>query len=153
MTSVCEQIEIIVRLNSEAASVSRVMVAATTPNVEILACCFSWQGDGAVVRLVTEAPERTVQALVHDGFECETETILLIGPLKRPGATARIGNRLAAAGIGILHSYVSWSERTEAFAIFKTTDENRALRVLRVNASAANLARETSEPVLARLVA
>ena len=163
MISVHEQVEIAVHLNNETASVGKVMVAATAPNVEILASCFYWQRDGAVVRLVTEAPQRTAQALANAGFECETESILLIGPMKRPGVAAQMSVQLAGAEIGILYSYVSWSERTEAFAVFKTTDDDRALCVLQSNAGATDLAgektgrgpktREMSQPVAARLVA
>ena len=142
MKSIHKQVEIVVHLNNEPASVGKVMVAATTPNVEIFASCFCWQRDGAVVRLVTEDARKTAQALAAAGFQYETDSVLLIGLRESPGVAAQAGLLLSAAGITVSHSYVSWTDHHEAFAVFKTTDDDRALRVLQVNALVEGLVRE-----------
>jgi len=135
-------IEIAVHLNGKPAAVGKVMVVATAPNVEILASCFYWGRNGAVVRLVTADPQKTAQALTSAGFQCQTDSVLLIGLQKKPGVAAQTGVQLAVAGIDMLYSYVSWSERNQAFAVFKTADDDRALRVLQVNALVEDLTRE-----------
>lgn len=129
-----EATEIVVHLNNEPASISKAAVAATTPNVEILASCLYWQSDGAVMRLVSEDPPKTAQALARAGFLCQSDSVLLMGLNETPGASARTTLLLAADGIAVSYGYVSWSNRREGLAVFKTTDDNRALRFLQVDA-------------------
>jgi hypothetical protein len=82
-------------------------VAATAPNFEILASFFCWERNGAVVRLVTADPQKTAQALSSAGFQCQTDSVLLIGLQKKPGVAAQTGVQLEAAGIDVRYSYVS----------------------------------------------
>ena len=135
-----EATEIVVHLNNEPASISKAAVAATTPNVEILASCLYWQSDGAVMRLVSEDPPKTAQALARAGFLWQSDSVLLMGLNETPGASARTTLLLAAAGIAVSYGYVSWSNRREGLAVFKTTDDNRALRFLQVDALMEELA-------------
>jgi len=158
-----KQTEIVVHLKNEPASIGEVTVAATTPNVEILASCFYWHRNGAVVRLVSEDPARTAQALARAGFQFQTDSVLLIGLQEMPGIAARTGLLLATAGIAVSYSYVSWTDRHKAFAVFKTTDDNRALRLLQTTALIEEMTRRkawhttshrtVSQPVASRLVA
>ena len=135
-----EATEIVVHLNNEPASISKATVAATSPNVEILASCLYWQPDGAVLRLVSEDPPKTAQALARAGFLCQSDSVLLMGLNEMPGASARTTLLLAAAEIAVSHRYTSWSDRREGLAVFKTTDDNRALRFLQVDALMGELA-------------
>jgi hypothetical protein len=158
-----KETEIVVHLNNAPASVGKVTVAATTPNVEILASCFYWQQDGTIVRLVSEDPPKTAQALARAGFQYQTDSVLLIGLEEMPGVAARTTLLLAADGIGVSYSYVSWTDHHEAFAVFKTTDDDRALRLLQASALVEELARRKTrhvpwqptvgQPVASRLVA
>ena len=142
-----KETEVVVHLNNEPTSVGEVMVAATAPHVDILASCFYWSRDGAVMRLVTEDPQKTAEALAAAGFSCATASVLLIGLQQQPGVAARIGIQLAAAGIAVRHSYVSWTEHNEAFAVLKTTDDDRALRLLQGEVLMEELAREKTRRV------
>jgi len=110
------------------------MVSAATPNAEILASCFHWGPDGASVRLVTEDAEKTEQALTRAGFQYQTGSVLLIGLGEKPGVAAATVLLLAQAGIGLSYSYVSCTDDHEAIAVFKTTDDDQAARVLQVEA-------------------
>ncbi|HTS17381.1 MAG TPA: hypothetical protein VMP11_07405 [Verrucomicrobiae bacterium] len=127
-------VEIVVHLNNEPTAVSRVMVSAATPNAEILASCFHWGRDGAVVRLVTEDAEKTEQALARTGFRYQTGSVLLIGLGETPGMAAATVLLLAQAGINVSYSYVSCTSDHQAIAVFKTTDDDRAARLLQVEA-------------------
>jgi hypothetical protein len=135
-----EATEIVVHIKNAPASISKAAVAATTPNVEILASCLYWQSDGAVMRLVSEDPPKTAEALARAGFECQTHSVLLMGLNEIPGACARTTLLLAADGIAVSYWYVSWSDSHEGLAVFKTTDDNRALRFLEVDALMEELA-------------
>lgn len=135
-----EAAEIVIHLNNEPASISKAAVVATTPNVEILASCLYWQPDGAVLRLVSEDPTKTAQALARAAFRCQSDSVLLMGLNEIPGASARTTLLLATAGIAVCSWYVSLSDRHEELAVFKTTDDNRALRLLQVDALMEELA-------------
>jgi hypothetical protein len=143
-----KETEIVVHLKNEPASIGEVTVAATSPNVEILASCFYWQRNGAVVRLVSEDPARTAQALARAGFQYQTDSVLLIGLQERPGIAARTGLLLATAGIAVSYSYVSRTDRHKAFAVFKTTDDDRALRLLQTTALVEEMRRRKAWPAL-----
>jgi hypothetical protein len=115
------------------------------------------------VRLVTEDPQKTGRSLAGAGFLYQTDSVLLLGPHNRPGVAAQTAARLEAADIGIVYSYVSWAERMGAFTVIKTTNDDRALQVLQVNAFVDGLLhanarssrqpRAMDEPLVAKMVA
>lgn len=61
---------------------------------------------------------------------CETETVLVVEAPLRPAFIARLGAVLRGVGIGIQYSYISLRGQSRVTAVFKTTDETRALNTL-----------------------
>ena len=120
--------ELVIRLKKESTTLAEV-IALIAAGAEVLAVCSYWDRDSSVFLLVSADPERTAHALATAGVHYQANSVLLIGPQDHPGIAARMGAAFAAAGIGVLYSYASWSENRQGFVVFKTTDDDRALRV------------------------
>jgi hypothetical protein len=61
--------------------------------------------------------------------------VVVVGATDQVGGAALLGARLGHAGIDILYSYASSSGSAEFCAVFKTTDDPRAVAVLDSTAS------------------
>ena len=94
------------------------------------------------MRLVSEDPHQTAQALARANLHFQIGPVVLVGLRESPGIFARVGQLLAADGIPVSYSYVSWTSRREGFAVFKTADDERAMLLLQMNALMETLAAE-----------
>jgi hypothetical protein len=134
MASVTRQVEITVRITSEPAALGKLMAVVGSCGAEVLAACSYWDHAGTVMMLVTDDAVRTTRALGAAGFQCRSNPILLIETPDKPGLAARLGVKLSAAGIGVLHSYAFRSDRNRSYVVFKTADDDRAMYLLEVDA-------------------
>jgi hypothetical protein len=125
-----QEIEIAVRAGEEVKDVSAVGTLGLCPDVDVLAMCSYCDQDGAVLLLVTTNALKTAFVLNAIGFQCNTSRVVLVGPLERTGVVPMIGAHLANAGIGVLCSYVSRTERGKHYLVVKTTENARAVCVL-----------------------
>jgi len=93
--------------------------------------------DRSVLRFVTEEIEPTKRVLTSLGTEFEVGEVLSVQMENRPGALAKVLERLADEHINIEYAYVSVSsEPGRSVGIFHTSNQKKALQVL--NDSATN---------------
>jgi hypothetical protein len=121
MTGATRQIQITVRLGNLVAS-------------------SHWDGAGTVVNLVTEDAARTGRALTAAGFDCESCFVVLVEIPDKPGLSADLADRLRAAGIEVLNSYAFRSDNHRSYVVFQTSDDDRAIYLLEVDALIHHLA-------------
>ena len=74
--------------------------------------------------------DRLQTVLQSAGFESRATPIVLALARDAVGLPVRLGSALVRAGIGILFSYASRTEDERLCMVFKTTDDQRAIRVL-----------------------
>jgi len=87
--------------------------------------------DRSVLRFVTEEIEPTKRVLTSLGTEFEVGEVLSVQMENRPGALARVLERLADEHINIEYAYVSVSsEPGRSHGIFHTSNPKKALQVL-----------------------
>jgi hypothetical protein len=99
-------------------------------HINILAyCCYSERDEG-VILLVTENPLGAKRALEAAGFHCRANSVVVVGATDQVGGAALLGARLGYAGIGIFYSYASSSGSSHFSAVFKTSNDQRALEIL-----------------------
>lgn len=141
MKSAAERIsletEICLRIANAPAALATVMAAAGSSGAEVLAFCCYWDRNGAVVLLVTDNPPETERMLALAGFRYTTNSVVLIGPEERPGRpgiAVQMGVELEQAGIGVLYSYTYQSEGNRACVVLRTTNDDRAVHLLKVTA-------------------
>ncbi|HUI06081.1 MAG TPA: hypothetical protein VL486_03665 [Verrucomicrobiae bacterium] len=129
-----KQIEMMVRVPNGPAALGRLIAVVSSCGTEVLAACSYWDQAGPVVMLVTENPRRATCTLEDAGFKCKSNEVVLVETPDKPGLAALLGQRLAAAGVNILYSYAFRSERHQSYVVFKTSDDDRALYIIGVEA-------------------
>jgi len=106
-----------------------------TWGIEVLAHCCVPAPSGAMSLVVTDKPQQAKTVLERAGLRCKTSPVVLVRTPPHPTIAAHLGRQLAAAQIGIHYSYTSWLDAPQMHVVFKTTDDDQALRVLQTCAS------------------
>jgi hypothetical protein len=124
------EVELAVRLGNRPGALGKVLSTVADAGTNILAyCCYSDRDEG-VVLLVTENSLRAKDALEAAGFHCRANTVVVVGATDQVGGAALLGARLGFAGVHILYSYASSADAEHFCAVFKTSDDRRAIAVL-----------------------
>lgn len=128
-----KEIELAIRVGNEPRAMARVLDVVAQAGVNVLAYCSYSDRDQFVMLLVPDDPHPAQRALHAAGFECRANAVVLVSDTDRVGAAAQLGANLGGAGIGILYSYAS-AGSTEFYAVFKTVDDEAAIRLLQSRA-------------------
>ena len=134
MIGATRQIEITVRTTNQPALMSKLIAITVSCGAEVLAASSYWDGNETVVKLVTEDAFRTTRALQAAGFNCRSNPVVLVETPDKPGLPEFLSEKLDSAGVNILYSYSFRSDRELTYVVFKTTDDNRAIYLLEVEA-------------------
>ncbi|HUJ72615.1 MAG TPA: hypothetical protein VLZ30_10240 [Verrucomicrobiae bacterium] len=140
MNAATRQIEITVRSINQPASLGKLMAVTVSCGAEVLAACSYWDGSNAVMKLVTEDAPRTMRALQAAGFDCRSNSVVVVETPDKPGLAALLHAKLVAAGIHVFYHYSLHGERHQSHVVFKTSDDDRAIYLLEVDALIHNLA-------------
>ncbi len=130
MAKARKEVELAVRIGNKPGALGQVLAAVAARCVNVLAYCTYSDRDELVVLLVTDDAFAAKDALRAAGYSCKANLVVLVGASDEVGAAARIGAHLGWAGIEILYSYASSSGRDQFCAVFKTTDDERAIMTL-----------------------
>ncbi len=125
-----KEIELAVRIGNKTDAMARVLAVVAEQNINVLAYCSYSDRDQFVMLLVVEDSLRAKAALQKAGFECKANPVVLVSDADQVGAAAQLGAHLGGAGINILYSYASSAGRGDFFAVFKTMDDDAAIRVI-----------------------
>jgi hypothetical protein len=135
-TTARREIEIAVAVDDEFTGPMDVLEVMDAQAIRVLVHHVYRTRNGAVVLLVADQPERAKVALDSAGYRWKINPVVMVRAADRSGAAARLGVRLFEAGVDILYSYTSSADGNKVCAVFKTTDDNRALRALEEGAMA-----------------
>jgi hypothetical protein len=130
MAKARKEVELSVRVGNKPGALGQVLAAIAARHVNVLAYCTYSDRDELVVLLVTDDAFNAKQALQASGFSCKANSVVLVGAADEVGTAARIGAHLGWAGVEILYSYASSSGGNQFCAVFKTTDDERAIVTL-----------------------
>ena len=132
MAKAKKEVELAVRVGNRPAALGGVLAAVANHGVNVLAYCTYSDGDDLIVLLITDNALAAKEALQTAAFSCKANSVVLVGASDEVGAAARIGMHLGMAGIEILYSYASSSGGDQLVAVFKTTNDERAIQALEV---------------------
>jgi len=130
-----KEVELAVRLGNELGSLGGVLSVVAKENVNVLAYCSYSDRSETVVLLVTDNALLAKRALESGGYTCRANSVVVVGATDQVGGAALLGARLGHAGIDILYSYASSSGSSNFCAVFKTSDDQRALAVFDTSAA------------------
>ncbi|MGD0651939.1 MAG: hypothetical protein ABSA97_12525 [Verrucomicrobiia bacterium] len=129
-----KEVELSVRIGEVLGGLGKALATVASRGINVLAYCAYSDRNDSVVLLVTDNPLDAKLALEHAGFQCKANSVVLVGAADQVGAAAKLGASLGSAGIDILYSYASSAGTDRFFAVFKTADDEQAIRVLDAHA-------------------
>jgi hypothetical protein len=129
-TSVLRETELSIPIEDTLGAEELVLSTVTEQGTNVRALCSYNNRDRTTVLLVAEDSPRAKRALEDAGFDCSANPVVVVGMENRIGAIDQLGLHLRNAGINILRSYASYARHDEAFAVFKTQDDARAIEIL-----------------------
>jgi hypothetical protein len=123
--------EVAAYLENKPGRLAKICSALAHEKVNIRALSVMDTADRSVLRFVTDDLEPTKRVLTSLGCEFQVGEVLSIQMDNRPGALARVLERLAEEHINIEYAYVSVSpEPGRSVGIFHTSNSKRAQQVL-----------------------
>jgi hypothetical protein len=131
--------EVTAYLENKPGRLAKICSALAHEKVEIRALSVMDTADRSVLRFVTNDLEPTKKVMTSLGAEFEVGEVLAVETENRPGALARILERLAEEHINIEYAYASNStSQGKSLGIFHTSNPKRAHQILNEAASSAN---------------
>jgi len=123
--------EVAAYLENKPGRLAKICSALAHDKINIQALSVMDTAERSVLRFVTDDLEPSRRVLTSLGTEFEVGEVLLVQMDNRPGALARILERLAEEHINIEYAYVSVSgEPGRSVGIFHTSNPKKALQVL-----------------------
>jgi hypothetical protein len=132
MAKARKEVELAVRVGNRPDALGRVLGTIAASGVNVLAYCTYSENDDLVILVITDNALTAKDALRRDGLACKANSVVLVGASDEVGSAAQIGAHLGMAGVEILYSYTSSSGGHQFVAVFKTTDDERAIHTLEV---------------------
>jgi len=132
MAKARREVELAVRADNNPEALGKVLAAVAARGVNVLAYCTYAERDDLVILLVTDNALAAKDGLQRAGLTCKANSIVLVGATDEVGAAARIGRHLGTSGVQILYSYASSSASEHFVAVFKTSDDDRAIEALEI---------------------
>ena len=125
----CE-IEFAIRLGDKPGVLGQLLSIVAKHSINVLAYCVYSDRQEGILLLVTDNPGKTSETLTAAGYNCRTNSVVLVGATDHVGSAADVGTRLGIAGVNILYSYASSAGADQFYAVFKTNDDARAVAIL-----------------------
>ena len=125
-----KEVELAVRVGNKPGALGEVLAVVAARGINVLAYCSYSDRDDAIILLVTENAMGAKFAIETAGFRCKANSVVVVGAPDQVGAAAQLGAHLGMAGIDILYSYASSGGSDRFFAVFKTMNDEQAIRVL-----------------------
>ncbi len=122
--------ELVVTTPNEVGTMGRVFKLIAEAKVNVSAFCAYVLEDKGVFRLVTDDNAKVEKVVKAAGYETRSGEVLRIQVESNVGTGAEMGTKLGTAGIDIHHSYATSAAKGESVAIFKTADNDKAVKVL-----------------------
>jgi hypothetical protein len=130
MASARKEMELAVHIGNHPGELAKLLSSISGVGINVLAYCAYSEREQGTVLLVTNDLARTRRTLESNGYACKANPVVLVTEADHVGAVAALGACLGAAGINILYSYASSSGADEFYAVFKTDNDDEAIRLL-----------------------
>jgi hypothetical protein len=137
--------EVTAYLENKPGRLAKICSALAHEKINIRALSVMDTAERSVLRLVTDELEPTRRVLTSLGTEFEVGEVLSVQMDNRPGALARVLERLAEEHINIEYAYVSTTlDPGRSLGVFHTSNPKRSLQVLNETGATANGVDRTS---------
>ncbi len=110
--------------------VNEITAAIAGAKVNITALCAYEMGETAYFVMNVDSNARAKRALSALGTNVNEEDVVMVEMPNRVGELEKVARRIADAGINIEYIYGTTSTGRTSTCIFKTADNNKAVRVI-----------------------
>lgn len=131
MHNVNEDTELLVTTPNEPGILGRVLGTLAHAGVNLIALCAYAEGDNGQFFLITADNKKAEKALKTLGYKVKVNKVITVRIEDRIGAGAEIGALLGNAVIDIEYCYGTSTGTGNALLVFKTSNNNKALKTLR----------------------
>ncbi len=110
---------------------ANVTEALAKAKVNLQALTLADSGEHGVLRIITEDPEATRKVLAHAHDRWTEQEVLVIALENRPGAFAKVAQKLAEEHVDISYAYCTGgASGGRTTAVFKVADMKKAEKVI-----------------------
>jgi len=122
--------EAIVRVRNRIGALGQVTNCLAEKGVNIEAVIATLEGADAVIRLVTDDHQRTVDALRELRPDVQEARVVVAEVDHKPGLLGQITQKLASESIDLFYLYGTATEGDKCLVIFSSTNNERAVIAL-----------------------
>ena len=121
----------VVQTPGEVGTLAKVLGAVKGAGANIKAmCAYEMEGKGYFM-VVADPKEKACAAFKSAGWDCDWEEVVVATVPDKAGAGADLGQKLADAGINVEYTYGSNADGASFLVVFKTSDNAKAVDVLK----------------------
>ena len=143
--------EVTAHLENKPGRLAKICSALAHEKINVQALSVMDTAERSVLRLVTDEADATRRVLTSLGTESEVCEVLAVEMENKPGALARLLERLAAEHINVEYAYAAYGDaRGHARGIFHTANVKRAMQVLGESAGTNGAAQPGRRPLHSR---
>ncbi|MFQ5892657.1 MAG: ACT domain-containing protein [Candidatus Methanofastidiosia archaeon] len=123
--------QVLIKVKNEIGDIAQVCEILGRSGVNIISISTETKDDYGLIRLVTEDPETSRNALKRKGFKVEISEILVLKVKDKPGELGKLARRLADSKIDIESIYLLSREGGETQLAMCVNDFGKARKVLK----------------------
>jgi hypothetical protein len=123
--------EVVITLRNDVGTLHRIARTVSDKGVNILGTNTWVDHDQAIVHLLTDDTQRTVDALRSAGFTPREADVVVTEVAHKPGMLRSLTDKLAHAGIDLHHLYATaTTSQDRCLLVFASANNDRAVVVL-----------------------
>jgi len=122
--------EAIVRINNRPGTLAQVTRSIAEKRISIDAVIGTVDGTDAVIRLVTNDHQRTINTLRELQLEAQEAKVVVVEALHRPGLLQRITEKLARENMDLIYLYATAAEADKCLVVLSSSNNEWAVMVL-----------------------
>jgi len=122
--------EAIVRMNNRIGALSQVAKSLADKGINIEAVFAAVEGADAVIRLVSNDHQRTLEALRDQRLNVQEAKVVAAEIEHRPGLLRQITEKLARQNIDVLYLYGTAAEGNKSLVVFSSMNNDWAVKIL-----------------------
>jgi hypothetical protein len=124
--------EVIITLQNDVGALNQIAKIIAEKGINVLAASSWVNHDQAIIHLVPDDTQRTLDALRAHGYAVREADVVITEAAHKPGMLRHVTERLAQEGIDIHHLYASATPQQDTcLLVFATAHNDHALMRLR----------------------
>ena len=123
--------EISFTMSNKVGLLSEVTTAIAAAKVNVTAICAYAMENSATFMLTTDSNAKAKKALAPLAVTIEERDVVAVEVPNKSGELRKVAKKIADAGIDIEYMYATAGKGKTATCVFKTTDDNKTVKVIK----------------------